>query len=170
MKLSITGVLSLLLVCVGLVWATPASARGFRLGAGVHYMTVLGDIKDDPNFDENAFAFIASADFKVPLVRIEGDVEFIPDYHNSSETMIQPAVYGLLGNLIYGGIGTGIGYMDKSGWQKAFFALRAGVNFDLLPRVGLDVFASYQFQDAGDLENLSGDSLDSLTFGAIAHF
>ena len=60
--------------------------------------------------------------------------------------------------------------MDKFGWQKAFFALRGGVNFDLLPRVGLDIFASYQFQDAGDLENLSGDSLDSLTFGAIAHF
>ena len=170
MKLSITGVRLVLLVCAGLVWASPASARGFRLGGGVHYMKVLGDIKDDPNFDENAFAFMASVDFKVPLVRIEGDVEFIPDFHNSSEMMIQPQVYGLLGNLIYGGIGTGIGYMDKFGWQKAFFALRGGVNFDLLPRVGLDVFASYQFQDAGDLENLSGDSLDSLTFGAIAHF
>ena len=159
---------TLLVLCAVLLTVAPADAQ-LRFGGGVHYLRALGDIKDAPDFDENALGFMGSVDFRVPLLRIEGDVEFIPDYYNSSELMIQPQAYGLLGSLLYGGVGLGIGHLGNFGWQKPFFALRAGVDF-MLGGLDLDVFASYRFQKADDLKTINEDSLNAITFAALIRF
>jgi hypothetical protein len=83
--------------------------------------------------------------------------------------MIQPQAYALIGGMLYGGVGIGIGYIDNS-WQDApFYALRAGVNIPLAA-LALDVFASYQFQNAAALQGLTSEDLDAVTFGVIARF
>ena len=55
-------------------------------------------------------------------------------------------------------------------WQDhPFYALRGGVDLPL-GGMALDAYATYQFQDGGELENLTGEDLDSLTFAAILRF
>jgi len=158
-------VLSLVVLMAG-----PATA-GTRIGGGLHYLKTVGDMKDVPGFDENAFGFLGSIAFSGPFLRLEGDVEFIPDYAGSGELMWSPQGYVFLGNFIYGGVGIGVGHLGGFGWQDPHYMLRAGVDF-MLGGLDLDVFASYRFEKAKDLtvDNLSNDSLNSLTFGAIVRF
>ena len=154
--------------CLFGVVAGPASA-GTRIGGGLHYLRTLGDIKDTPGFEENAIGFMGSLDFSGPLLRIEADLEIIPDYVGSEELMLQPQGYVLLGNMIYGGAGIGIGRLGDFGWQDPFYALRAGVDF-MAGSLDLDVFATYRFAKSEDLGGLGSDDLNSITFGALIRF
>ena len=83
--------------------------------------------------------------------------------------MIQPQGYAMLGNLIYGGVGIGIGHIDGEWQSNPFYALRAGVDF-MAGSLDLDLFASYRFQKTSDLDHLGGDDLNSITFGALIRF
>lgn len=157
-----------LAACLVALLVAPASA-GTRFGGGVHYLKALGDIKDDPAIDENSFGFLGSVAFAGDPLRFEVDLEVVPDYVGSGETLWQPQGYLLVGGLIYGGAGAGIGNLTGFGWQDPFLALRAGVDF-MAGSLDLDIFASYRFQKAKDLETLTTDSLNSLTFGALVRF
>jgi hypothetical protein len=160
---------SLLILCALVLFVAPASA-GTRFGGGLHYLKTVGDIKDTPEFDDSAFGFLGSVEFGAgSLLRVDADLEVIPDYAGSSEIMWQPQGYLLIGDFIYGGAGIGIGYLGDFGWQDPFYALRAGVDFPL-GSVDLDIFASYRFQTAKDLEGLGSDDMNSITFGAIVRF
>lgn len=158
----------LLLILVTAGAATDAGA-GMRVGAGVHYLRTVGELKDAEGIDENAIALLGAVKYKGGLFSVEGDLEVIPDYIGSSETMWQPQAYVFIGGLIYGGVGAGIGYLSDFGWQDPFYALRAGVDFMAGP-VDLDVFASYRFQKAKDLSALGEDDLNAVTFGALINF
>jgi hypothetical protein len=74
-----------------------------------------------------------------------------------------------MGNLIYGGVGMGIGYTNNEWQTNPFYALRAGVNLPLGKRA-IDLYATYNFQSDKELENLTGEDLDSATFAAILRF
>jgi hypothetical protein len=166
MARSLRLLLILAVITVGLATSVHA---GLRVGAGVHYLRTVGDLKDAPGFDENAFAFLGSLKYKAGFMTFEGDLEVIPDYIGSSETMWQPQAYALIGGLLYGGIGIGVGHLTDFGWQDPFYALRAGVDFMAGP-LDLDVFASYRFQKAKDLSSLGEDDLNAITFGALITF
>jgi len=142
---------------------------GLRVGGGIHYLRTVGDLKDQEGFDENAISFLGSVKYGFGLLTLEGDLEYIHDYVGSELYMIQPQAYALVGGLIYGGAGIGIGNLEEFGWQDPFYALRAGVDFNLGP-VDLDVFGSYRFQKADDLKTLGSDDLDAITFGALIFF
>lgn len=157
------------LVALGTLLQSGTANAGMRLGGGIHYLRTLGDIKDAEGFDENAIGIMASATYDFTLIRVEGDVEYIPDFGGSDEAMWQPQAYVLLGNLIYGGVGTGIGYIDGDWQSDPFYALRAGVDF-VLAGLDLDVFASYRFQKDDNLKDFASDDLDTLTFGALIRF
>ncbi len=157
------------LATLALALAVAPAFAGTRIGGGVHYLRTVGDIKDDPGIDENSFGFMGSLAFSGPMARLEADLEMIPDYVGSGEIMWQPQGYVLIGDFIYGGAGIGIGYLDVFGWQDPFYALRAGVDF-MAGGLDLDVFASYRFQKAKDLESLNNDSLNAITFGALIRF
>jgi hypothetical protein len=139
------------------------------IGAGVHYLKTVGDIKNTPGFDENALGLIGSYQYGVSLVRLEGDLEWINNFGGSDHSMIQPQAYALVGRGLYAGVGIGIGYIDNS-WQDApFYALRAGYTIPLV-KLSLDAFGSYQFQNATTLQGLTSEDLDAVTFGVIARF
>lgn len=148
--------------------ADPATAQ-IRVGGGIHYLRTLGDIKDVPEFDENAIGIMASATKSFPLIRVEADVEWIPDFGGSSKSLIQPQAWGMVGNQFYGSLGIGIGYFDGDFQDEPFYALRVGVNFGLFD-LDFDAFASYRFQDAEVFEGFDESDLDALTFGALARF
>jgi hypothetical protein len=157
------------LVVVLILLTVGSATAGARIGGGVHYLRNLGDIREDSQIDENAFGFLGSVAFDGQLIRIEADLEVVPDYLGSDEFLLQPQGYALIGDFIYGGVGAGIGYLGEFGWQDPFLALRAGVDF-MLGNLDLDVFTTYRFQSSGDLEDLGSDDLNSITFGALIRF
>lgn len=159
--------LSLCLILFVGFFATSADAAT-RFGGGIHYLRTLGDIKDSPEFDENAIGFMASIVTGRSL-RLEGDLEVIPDFGGSGETMLQPQAYAMLGEFIYGGLGIGIGYFDGEWQSQPFYAFRAGVNLPL-GGFGIDLFATYRFQNDENLENFQSDDLNTITFGALLRF
>jgi hypothetical protein len=62
-----------------------------------------------------------------------------------------------------------IGYTDGD-WQKnPFYALRAGVQFPL-GGLALDGYASYRLQKNKEIEDITGEDLDSITFAALLRF
>ncbi|MDF1543681.1 MAG: hypothetical protein P1R58_01115 [bacterium] len=129
----------------------------------------MADITDNPEFDRNAFGFMGSFVIAQPLLRFEGDKEFIADFGGTGEMMIQPQGYAMIGDFIFGGAGVGIGYIDGDWQSDPFYALRAGVDFTA-GGLDLDFFASYRFQKSTDLEHLGSDDLNTITFGALVRF
>lgn len=148
---------------------TAHAERSF--GVGIHYLRNLGDISDDEGLDLNQNSASLLGSFKVgagPL-KVDGQVEYIFDYIGTGNEMWQPSVWGLFGTRFYGGAGMGIGYTDNEWQTNPFYALRAGVNLPLA-KMGLDLYATYNFQSDQELETLTGEDLDSMTFAAILRF
>ncbi len=154
-------------LCV--LFAASASHAMFSLGAGIHYMKTVGDIKDAPEFDENAYNLVASAQMSLLMFKVEGDVEWVPDYGGSDESLLMPQVLVLFGGLLYGGAGIGSGYIDGEWFDKPFYSLRLGVDIPLGP-IGVDINANYRFMDTSVFESADSEDLDSVTFGAIVRF
>ena len=144
----------------------PGRSRWLGLGAGIHYLKTVGDIKDTPEFEDDAYNIVGSVQVVTGLFKFEGDVEWIDDYGGSGEALWLPQVFVLVGGLIYGGAGIGTGYTNSEWFDKPFYALRAGVDIPL-GRFGVDVNANYRFMDTGVFEDADTEDLDSITFGAI---
>ena len=162
------------IVFLALILLLSAAAAGpvgaeLYIGGGIEYLRTLGDIKDEDEFDPNALGFIVSLLGDAGPIRLEGDLEWIPDFGGTGENLIQPQAYAMIGTLIYGGAGIGTGYFDGEWWEEPFYALRAGANLKLAG-IDLDVFALYRFLDAEVLEELGESDLDSITFGAMIRF
>jgi hypothetical protein len=161
--------LAAFLAASAILFQAGTASAGLRLGGGIHYLRTVGDIKDNDQFDENAIGIMASATYGFAMLRVEGDVEYIPDWGGTDEAMWEPQAYALIGDLIYGGLGTGIGYIDGEWQSEPFFALRAGVDF-VLAGLDLDVFGTYRFQKEEDLKGLGSDDINAITFGALIRF
>jgi hypothetical protein len=152
-----------------------AIAGGHSIGGGLHYLRNLADIQDDPNinlddeWDNNSFGILGSYRYDAGLLKVEGNVEYVFDYAGTGEAMWIPSAWLLAGGMIYGGAGIGTGYIDGEWQNDPFYALRAGVNLPL-GAMGLDVFGTYQFQNDEELEDLTGENLDSVTFAAVLRF
>ncbi len=148
--------------------AAPAHALvGSSIGIGLHYLRSLGDFEEDEvSFDKDNFGILGSYQFGVPLVSIEANVEWVFDYLGTDETLIEPSLYAVTNGMIYVGAGIGIGHINDRWLNDPFYALRGGVNVGL-GGLGLDVYTTYRFQSDDELEDLTGDDLDSLTFAAV---
>jgi hypothetical protein len=154
-------------------WAGAAFAGG-SIGGGIHYLRNLGDITDDGAIDlnQNSIGIIGSYQYDMRMFKLEGDVEYIFDYVGTGEAMWEPSAWGLIGLgalPLYAGAGIGIGYTNDQWQQNPFYGLRAGVAFPL-GSMKADVFATYRFQSDHDLENLTGEDLDSVTFAGVLRF
>lgn len=163
---------SLCLLVASLVLAgalTAPAQAGQRIGGGVHYLKTLGDIKDTPEFDEDAFGFVASYQCDILMFKVEGDVEWILDYGGSGKALVLPQAYVLLGDFIYAGAGIGTAHFDGESSDEPFYALRAGVNFEL-GGLDLDAYALYRFLDTDVFEDFGEQNLDSIIFGAQVRF
>ena len=165
-------------LCALLILVTLAVSSGnadaqHRIGGGLHYLRNLGDITEDgvSDLSQDSFGLIGSYQYSMRMFKIEGQVEYVFDHVGTGEPMWEPSAWGLvgIGRMLYAGAGIGIGNVDGEWQQNPFYALRAGVDF-ALSNLNLDVYGSYRFQSSQELENATGEDLDSVTFAAILRF
>ncbi|MBZ0268713.1 hypothetical protein K8I85_11195 [bacterium] len=149
----------------------PASAS--QLGVGLHYLRAIDEFEGVDEVSQNDVSLFGTLTIPFVLARVEGNLEWSPDYLGSSESLFQPAAYGLMPfGLLYGGVGVGIGYLtgEDGGWASSpFYALRAGVELGLAG-LAVDAFASYRFQNASFAEGAGDIDLDTLTLAAQVKF
>lgn len=146
--------------------ATSALAdSGSTLGFGATYWTSVDDV-DVHNIDDDGFSFTASYQYWPSLVGMELDMEILPDKYG--ETAYAPQAYVLVGRTIYAAAGVGVEYRDDSFADDPFFALRAGVNLEILPNLYCDIYGTYRFNDSADLDNEHTDiDSDTIYLGAM---
>lgn len=159
-----------IVLCFGLLgFAAGAMAADDdnRLGVGAHYWTTVKNI-DLHNVDEDGFSFMGTYQYWPSLIGLELDVEwFKSGFAGTDKDVYEPQAYLLVGGLIYGAAGIGAYYSDNDWGDKPFYALRAGLNLELLPRLYLDLNANYRFEDWSGLKGSDIDS-DTITVGAAA--
>ena len=161
------------LLGIAIVAGTAGPSTAAQLGAGLHYLRTIDELEEVEEVSQDDFALFGTLTFPLTMLRIEGNVEWVPDYLGSDESLIQPAAYGLLPlGPIYGGVGIGVGYLtgDSGGWAtNPFYALRAGLEFGL-GGLALDAFAAYRFQSASFIDGASHANLDAFTLAAQIKF
>jgi len=132
-----------------------AGGGAHRIGMGVNYWAAIDDIKID-NIDEDGFSYLFSYQYRPTLIGLQADVEFLPDLFG--ENAIAPAAYLVLGSTIYGAAGVGIVNRDGDWADDPFFALKAGLDLELLPHIYLDLSGSYRFSTKYKVK----DALDAI--------
>ncbi|HMP90546.1 MAG TPA: hypothetical protein PJ991_10105 [Kiritimatiellia bacterium] len=158
----------LLVIMIALPVAIPGALADVRLGLGVNYWKTLDDIKAD-DFDEDGLSWIISAQFGLTeWSKLELAVErFDKGFGGATKEVYAPQAFIIIGKGIYAGAGVG-GYYSDGDWSSdPFFALRAGINFEILPSLFLDINANYRFESWDDLSD-EGKNIDSdtVTLGA----
>lgn len=147
---------ALLLSGVIALATTPAIAGEHRIGGGANYWVALDDIEvGDNKFDDDGLGFFGSYQYWPGLLGMEVDVEFLPD--RFGESAVSPSAYLLVGKGIYAGAGIGTTYTDGSFVDEPFFALKAGINLELLPGIYWDIYGNYRFNDSADFDNDATD-------------
>ncbi|OGV60943.1 MAG: hypothetical protein A2498_07370 [Lentisphaerae bacterium RIFOXYC12_FULL_60_16] len=144
------------------------------IGGGAHYFKTIDAIdNDDGEFDENGLAWVVSYQYQFGAIfKIQADLELLPeDYAGSPEKVWAPQAFLLLGRGLYAGLGVGTLYSDGEWADKPFYAIRAGLDLELLPRLHLDINANYYFNDWDSVNTLDEDvDSDTITIGAAARF
>ena len=148
--------------------ATMARSGEHRLGGGVNYWVALEDLDED-DVDEDGFSYLFSYQYMMDWVGVELDVELLPDRFD--EDAVAPAAWFLLGKTLYAGAGIGIANYDGDFADEPFFALRAGLNLEVLPSLYADLSVNYRFNDEADLEDDDRNiDTDTLFLGAAVRF
>jgi hypothetical protein len=144
-----------------------AEGAGSRLGVGLHYWTAVNKIPGH-DIDKNGFSWVGSFQFNSEsLIKLETDLEVFPSrFAGSDKTAFAPQAYVLVGKAIYGGMGIGIYYNGKFA-DNPFYALRAGMAFELVPSIYFDVNANYRWETWNGLgKAVKGIKPDTITLGA----
>ena len=143
--------------------AVAGAGQRHRLGVGAHYLTVVDDVDID-NIESDTIAGVVTYQYRpVTLLGIEADLEIIPkDFLGSSDPIYGPQAYLILGSAIYGALGMGINYFDGDLADDPFYALRVGLDLELLPNIHLDINANYRVTEWNDID-AEGHSIDSDT-------
>ena len=127
------------------------------------------DDLDEDDVDEDGFSYLISYQYMMDWVGVELDVELLPDRFD--EDAVAPAAWFLLGKTLYAGAGIGIVNSDGDFADEPFFALRAGLNLELLPSLYADLSVNYRFNDEADLDDDDRNiDTDTLFLGAAVRF
>ena len=162
-KLLMTALVMGLVMVSGKVWAGE-----HRIGGGANYWVAVDDIDND-DIDDDGFSYLASYQYWMDFLGVELDMEILPD--RFGETAYAPEAYLLLGGTIYGGVGIGLVRSDGSFADDPFYAIRAGLNLELLPSVFVDISANYRFNDSAQFEGDDTDiDTDTVFLGAALRF
>lgn len=154
--------LMLLLFLVGI--GGPAMAGEHRIGLGANYWVAMDDI-DFEDVDDDGFSYLASYQYWPGLLGFEVDLEILPDKYG--ESAFAPQAFVLVGRSLYAGAGIGFEYRDSDFADEPFFALRAGLNLELLPGIYCDIYGTYRFNDSAELDNEATDiDSDTVFLGA----
>jgi len=148
--------------------ATAAWASGAnRIGIGVHYWTAVKDI-DIKDVDQSGLSWIGSYQNQMAgFSTLELDLEvFQEGYAGANAAVLSPQAYLLFGKALYGGGGVGINYSDGS-YSDPFFALRAGLDLEVLPAVHVDINANYRFETWNFERVKENVKTGNVTLGAV---
>jgi hypothetical protein len=161
--------LMMAILVLGLVlFSADLRAGEHRIGGGANYWIAVDDI-DDEDIDDDGFSYLVSYQHWWDFLGLEVDLELLPD--RFGETAYAPEAYLLFGGTIYGGAGIGIVNIDGDFADEPFYALRVGLNLELLPKVFVDISANYRFNDTGELDNSETDiDTDTVFLGAAVRF
>jgi hypothetical protein len=159
-----------LLLCAGLLAGTlgaRADDSGLRLGAGANYWTTVKNL-DVATIDKHGYSLLGTVQYWPSWIGVEADLEwFKHGYAGAAQDVWAPQAYLILGKTLYGAVGIG-GYYSGSTWaNNPFYAFRVGVDFEVLPRIHLDINGTYRFQDWSSL-NTSDVKSDTIMIGAAA--
>lgn len=139
-----------------------------RFGVGANYWQMMHDIDAD-HFDRNGLSWLASYQFKpAALIKLEADLEVFPKrFQGIDGVAYAPEAYLVVGSTIYGAAGVGILYADGEFGGDPFYALRAGLDLEIVPRLSLDLNVNYRFAKWSKLSDLvEAVDADTLTLGA----
>ncbi|HAS83158.1 MAG TPA: hypothetical protein DCS43_10925 [Verrucomicrobia bacterium] len=139
-----------------------------RLGGGVNFWTAVDDI-DDRGIDDNGTSWLISYQHRIAsLLRVEADLEVFPsDFMGIHGTVTAPQAYLVVGMGIYAALGTGILYSDGDFADELFYALRAGIELEILTDMYLDLNVNYRFADGPSMSEIGHDiDGDTMTLGA----
>ncbi|NJL27383.1 MAG: porin family protein [Thermoanaerobaculia bacterium] len=153
-----------------LVASAPAQAEGHRFGVGLHYWRALDDLAEDGfDVDESGLAGIVSWQYGA-FIRFEADLEIFPEgFGGSTDTAISPLVFVVVGSDLYAALGAGVTWsQDLEGdFSDPFWVARVGWDWDLLPKISLDLNLNYRFDAFSELDDVQSDAI---TAGAIVRF
>ena len=151
----------------GLVLAMTIAAEAQptqRLGVGANYWTSMKSIKID-NIDRDGFSYYASYQLRPGLLGLQLDFEWLPD--RFGEKAYAPAAYLIFGRGAYVSAGAGLVRQDGEWADNPFIALRAGLDFEILPNLFMDLGVSYRFDSKTKLSDAVDDiDTDTLYIGA----
>ncbi len=141
----------------------PFASAAHRFGGGVSYWTAVDEVAV-----RDGFAFILSYQNQIAPFKFEADLEILDEGYAGSENMVfAPQAYCLIGWGVYGGVGIGIKYSDGEFADSPFFALRAGMELEVLPFVFLDLNANYRFESWDFSDSEDHIETDAMAFAAI---
>jgi len=156
--------LTTILAAFALLTLGAARAQGNnRIGVGANYWVAIDDIQSD--VDDDGFSYLASYQHRGGLLGVELAAEFFPD--RFGESAWAPQAYLLVGSGIYAAAGIGILSVDGDWADDPFFSFKAGLNFEILPTLYLDISANYRFSEKEQLKGKDTDiDTDTVFFGA----
>ena len=132
-----------------LIFPLQAQEHRHRLGGGVNYWVALDNLES--NIDDDGFSYFLSYQSRPDLIGWDFTLEFLPD--RFGEDAVAPQFHFILGRGIYAAAGAGWMHRDGSFADDPFFSLRAGLNFQVLPGLFLDIFGNYRFNEEADLKD-----------------
>ena len=158
------------LIAVAFGMGISVATAEHRLGVGAHYLTTVDDIEvEGEEIDTSALAWSLTYQYRTAaIVGLELDIERFPaDFGGATDVVYAPQAFLLIGAGIYGGIGIGGYYSDSEFGSDPFYALKAGVDIEILPSVRLDINANYRFMEWESINDLENEvDTDTVTVGA----
>lgn len=165
-------------VAVGMVllagWLTvPTRAAEKRLGFGVHYWETVSSLssKGFGHLKDNGTSWLMSYQIAPRgLFTFEADLEYFNSgFGGSDSSTFSPQFFVLVGHGLYAGVGVGVNASNgfDNTFSDPFYMGRVGFNFEVIPRLYVDVNANYQ---ANAFNQLDSTSTDAITLGAMVRF
>jgi hypothetical protein len=146
----------------------PAAAAEHRFGLGGHYWRAIDDLDaSDLDIDEDGIAPYFTYQF-VPagIFKLELDLEYHADgFGGGTDTAYSPVGFVLVEFGLYAGLGIGVTVSDSlpDNVSDPFYAARLGWDFQVLPRLHVDLNANYRGNTFSALEDYDSDTI---TLGA----
>jgi hypothetical protein len=161
---TVVGITGLVFCC--LLGGFSITRAGTSIGAGINYWHAMEDI-DFTDFDQDGASWFVTYQSRGGyLIGWEADLELMPEgFMASPEKVYAPQAYAVIGRSMTAAAGIGWYYSDGDWADQPFYALRAAMEFMLIPKISLDVMANYRFTDWGDLEGEDIDT-DTIMLGA----
>ena len=158
----------LALAVAGLLGSGALAGDNFQIGVGANYWLALKNAVDD-SFDKRGLGWMISSRYMAtPVFGFGLDVERSPkNYIQFEKPIYSPAAYIIVGKGIYAALGIGTYYYDGKFVKDTFYAARAGLTMELIPRIVIDINANYRSEEWSKIKKVHREvSTDNVVMGA----